>query len=67
MVQTQSHAKSSGIKLQKAHSESKGLYLNIQSNKTSHKTCDFKSKRNLTSKAKVRTGESRIKTQKASD
>ena len=42
---------------------SKGLDLNIQP----EKQVSFKGKRNLTNKTKVRTRESRIKMQKASD
>ena len=63
LVQTWSQVKPSGIKMAEVHGIGKSLDLNVQPEKTSHKTYDNKSKGSFTDKTKVRTRESRINMQ----
>ena len=67
LVQKWPQTKSVGIKLAEVHGISKELDLNIQPEKTGHKTISFRGKRNSTNQTKIRTRESRIKMQKSSD
>ena len=55
LVQTRSPVKSSGIKLPEDHGIGKGLDPNVQPEKTSCKTYDFKSKESFVEKTQVRT------------
>ena len=63
LVQTQSQVKSSGIKLPEVHGIDKSLDPNIQPEKQIIKHNNYRSKRSVTDKAKVRKRESRNKMQ----
>ena len=67
LVQTQSQAKFSRIKLPEIHGVSKGLDPGIKPEKWVINPLVLKVKRNVTNKTNVKARESRIKTQKAPD